>query len=145
MDMLPETYTLSPELSQLTEISIYSHCIKKRKKIREKGLKYPPVGDIIKISKGGEEVDPHIHAHQKQVLNRLARIEGHVRAVKQMVSDGRDCSEVLLQIAAVRKALDNTAKVILKDHLEHCLIHAIEDHNEDFMKDLQKALDHYIR
>lgn len=90
-------------------------------------------------------MNPHIHTHQKQVLNRLSRIEGHVRAVKNMVAGGRDCSEVLLQIAAVRKALDNTAKVVLKDHLEHCLIHAVESHDEEFMKDLQKALDHYIR
>lgn len=90
-------------------------------------------------------MDPHIHTQQKQVINRLARIEGHVRAIKEMVSDGRDCSEVLLQIAAVRKALDNTAKVVLKDHLEHCLVHAVENHDEDFMKDLQKALDHFIR
>ncbi|WP_312338059.1 metal-sensing transcriptional repressor [Anaerospora hongkongensis] len=88
----------------------------------------------------------HIHAHQKQVVNRLARIEGHVRAIKQMSVEGRDCPEVLLQIAAVRKALDNTAKLILKDHLEHCLIHAVnEGEQEKFLKNLQDAIDHYIR
>ncbi|WP_312561450.1 metal-sensing transcriptional repressor [Anaerospora sp.] len=88
----------------------------------------------------------HIHAHQKQVVNRLARIEGHVRAIKQMSAEGRDCPEVLLQIAAVRKALDNTAKLILKDHLEHCLVHAVNDGEQDkFLKNLQDAIDHYIR
>ncbi|HAK74476.1 MAG TPA: cytosolic protein [Sporomusaceae bacterium] len=88
----------------------------------------------------------HIHAHQKQVVNRLARIEGHVRAIKQMSAEGRDCPEVLLQIAAVRKALDNTAKLILKDHLEHCLIHAVNEGEQDkFLKNLQDAIDHYIR
>ena len=91
-------------------------------------------------------MDPHIHKNQKQVANRLARVEGQVRGVRQMVLEGRDCSEVLLQIAAVRKALDSAAKVVLKDHLEHCLIHSVENHkSEDFMKDLQKALDHFIR
>jgi len=91
-------------------------------------------------------VHNHIHAHQKQVVNRLARIEGHVRAIKQMSVEGRDCPEVLLQIAAVRKALDNTAKLILKDHLEHCLIHAVnEGEQEKFLKNLQDAIDHYIR
>lgn len=89
---------------------------------------------------------PHIHANQKQVANRLARIEGHVRGIKQMVLDSRDCSEVLLQIAAARKALDNTAKVVLKEHLEHCLAHAVENgKNEEYLKDLGRALDHYIR
>ncbi len=91
-------------------------------------------------------MEPHVHTKQKQVINRLARIEGHVRSVKNMVSEGRDCSEVLLQIAAVRKALDSTAKVVLKDHLEHCLFHAIENkEDQTFLQDLQKALDHYIK
>jgi DNA-binding FrmR family transcriptional regulator len=91
-------------------------------------------------------MEQHIHTKQKQVVNRLARIEGHVRAVKQMVADGRDCPEVLLQIAAIRKAIDNTGKIILRDHLEHCLIHAVkEGEHDDFLKDLQNALDHYIK
>lgn len=88
----------------------------------------------------------HVHTNQKQVVNRLARVEGHVRAVKQMVTEGRDCPEVLLQIAAIQKAIDNTAKLILKDHLEHCLVHAVnEGEHEDFLKKLQEALDRYIR
>lgn len=88
----------------------------------------------------------HTHTSQKQVLNRLARIEGHVKAVKNMVADGRDCPDVLLQIAAIRKALDNTAKTILKDHLEHCLVHAVnEGEQEDVLRKLQEALDRYIQ
>ena len=91
-------------------------------------------------------MNPHVHTKQKQVINRLARIEGHVRSVKNMVTEGRDCSEVLLQIAAIRKALDSTAKVVLKDHLEHCLFHAIENQEDQtFLQDLNKALDHYIK
>ena len=49
------------------------------------------------------------------MVNRLARIEGHVRAVKEMAANGRDCPDILLQIAAIQKALDSTAKLILKD------------------------------
>lgn len=88
----------------------------------------------------------HTHTSQKQVINRMARIEGHVKSVKTMVSDCRDCPNVLLQIAAIRKALDNTAKVILKDHLEHCLVNTInEGKHEDFLRKLQEALDRYIQ
>ena len=88
----------------------------------------------------------HVHVHQNQAVNRLARIEGHVRAVRQMVADGRDCPDVLLQIAAIQKAIDSTAKLILKDHLEHCLVHAIrEGEHEDVLVKLQEALDRYIR
>lgn len=60
----------------------------------------------------------HSHKVRKQVVNRLARIEGHVRAVKEMELEGRDCPDLLLQISAIRKALDSVGKVILKDHLK---------------------------
>jgi len=88
----------------------------------------------------------HTHPNKKKVLNRLARIEGHVRSVKKMVDEDRDCSEVLIQIAAVRKALDNTAKVILKDHLEHCILHAIEKGDgSKTLQDFEAAIDQYLR
>ena len=94
--------------------------------------------------------DVHSHAHilpfNKMVVNRLARIEGHVRSIKTMVANARDCSEVLIQIAAVRKALDNTAKVILKDHLEHCILHAIEKgEGSKSLEDFEAAIDQYLR
>ena len=83
---------------------------------------------------------------KKKVVNRLARIEGHVRSIKTMVDNDRDCSEVLIQIAAVRKALDNTAKVILKDHLEHCILHAIEKgEGNKSLEDFEAAIDQYLR
>jgi DNA-binding FrmR family transcriptional regulator len=95
-----------------------------------------------------EHVHEHNHHHKerKQVFNRLARIEGHVRSVKQMTLDGRDCPDLLLQIAAIRKALDGVAKVILKDHLEECVTSSLDPTNrERVLKDLQLALDHFIR
>ena len=58
----------------------------------------------------------HVHENQKAVVNRLARAIGHLEKVKRMVEEGYDCSEVLIQLAAVRSALDNTGKVILQDH-----------------------------
>ena len=63
----------------------------------------------------------HVHTQTKAVINRLSRAIGHLESVKRMVEDGRDCTEVLIQLAAVRSALNGTAKVILKDHMEHCL------------------------
>ena len=56
----------------------------------------------------------HVHTNQKAVINRLARALGHLEKVKRMVEEGYDCSEVLVQLAAVRSALDNTGKVILQ-------------------------------
>jgi CsoR family transcriptional regulator, copper-sensing transcriptional repressor len=88
----------------------------------------------------------HNHKERKNVINRLSRIEGHVRGVKQMAIEGRDCPDILLQIAAIRKALDNTAKLIFTDHMENCLVDAVHQGNEqEVIKDIKKALDNFIR
>ncbi|AOK91711.1 MULTISPECIES: metal-sensing transcriptional repressor [Paenibacillus] len=88
----------------------------------------------------------HEHKYRKQIVNRLARIEGHLRSVKEMTENGRDCPDVLLQIAAVQKALDKAAKLLLKDHLENCVVKAVHHGNEDkVIEDLNKALNNYIR
>lgn len=60
-----------------------------------------------------------------QILNRLARIEGQVRGVAQMVSDDRYCIDILNQIQAVKAALAKVESGILKDHAAHCVAHAI--------------------
>ncbi|WP_422392268.1 metal-sensing transcriptional repressor [Niallia oryzisoli] len=88
----------------------------------------------------------HYHKQRKNIINRLARIEGHLRGVKQMAIDGRDCPDILLQIAAIRKALDNTAKLIFADHMENCLMNAVHQGNEQkVLDDIKKALDNFIR
>lgn len=88
----------------------------------------------------------HEHKHRKSIINRLARIEGHVRSVKQMAIDDRDCPDILLQIAAIRKALDNTAKLLLTDHIETCVVDAVHQGNEEqVLEDMKKALDNFIR
>ncbi|MFE5318443.1 metal-sensing transcriptional repressor [Paenibacillus sp. NPDC056579] len=86
------------------------------------------------------------HRHRKSVVNRLARIEGHVRSVKDMAANGRECGDLLIQIAAIRSALDNCGKLILKDHLEGCVIEAAKSGTEqEVMKQLNEALDKFIR
>ena len=59
----------------------------------------------------------HVHENTQAVLNRLSRAIGHLESVRKMVENGRDCSEVLIQIAAVRAAITNIGKVILH-HLQ---------------------------
>lgn len=88
----------------------------------------------------------HDHKQRKNVINRLSRIEGHIKGVKQMTIEGRDCPDILLQIAAIRKALDNTAKLIFVDHMETCLVDAVLNGNEqEVIQDMKKALDNFIR
>lgn len=94
---------------------------------------------------------PHSHAHghthenTKAVLNRLSRAIGHLQSVKRMVEEGRDCSEVLVQIAAVRSAIDNTGKVILQDHLKHCIVEAAQEGDRQAIDDLCQAIDKFMK
>lgn len=87
----------------------------------------------------------HIHKNTKVVLNRLSRAAGHLESVKRMVEDGRDCSEVLIQLAAVISALNNTGKIILQDHIEHCIVHAVETGDSKAIEDLNKAIAQFIK
>ena len=87
----------------------------------------------------------HSHTQTRAVVNRLARAIGHLERVKAMVEEGRDCSEVLVQLAAVRSAINNTGKVILKDHLEHCIVEAVEQHDMAAIEELNRAIEQFLK
>lgn len=87
----------------------------------------------------------HQHAHTKDVINRLSRAIGHLESVRRMVEEGRDCSDVLVQLAAVRAALGSVSRVILKDHLEHCIVHAVESNDQAAIEELEHAIDKLIQ
>ena len=93
----------------------------------------------------GHHGHTHSHEHTRAVVNRLARAIGHLQRVKSMVEEGYDCSEVLVQLAAVRSALNNTGKVILKDHLEHCVVDAIEHHDFEAIRELNTAIEQFVK
>lgn len=87
----------------------------------------------------------HVHENTKAVLNRMSRAIGHMESIKHMVEDGRDCSEILIQIAAVRSAINNIGKIILEDHINHCVVDAVETGDEQVLKDLQDAINKFIK
>ena len=87
----------------------------------------------------------HSHEHTKAVLNRLSRAIGHLESIKKMVENGRDCSEVLIQLSAVKAAINDTGKVILQDHIQHCLVDAIESGDRKEIEELNKAIDRFIK
>ena len=89
----------------------------------------------------------HTHTHQntKAVLNRLSKAIGHLEKVKRMVEDGVDCSEVLIQLSAVKAAVNNTGKLILKDHIEHCMVEAVEQGDLEMVKALEQAIDRFVK
>ncbi|MCI6466276.1 MAG: metal-sensing transcriptional repressor [Faecalicatena sp.] len=89
----------------------------------------------------------HVHtaAEKKAVINRLSKAIGHLEAVKRMVEKDEDCSEVLIQLAAVRSAINNTGKVVLKNHMNHCIVEAVEENDEEAIKLLNQAIDKFIK
>lgn len=87
----------------------------------------------------------HSEEHKREVSNRLARAIGHLQKVKAMVEADDDCSDVLIQLAAVKSAINNTGKVILKDHMEHCIVHAVEDGDMQMIDELNDAIEKFMK
>ncbi len=102
-----------------------------------------PDGTVYEHTHGHNHT--HTHTNTKAVLNRLSRAIGHMESIKRMVEDGRDCSEVLVQLSAVKAAINNTAKVILKDHIEHCLVDAVETGDHEAIEELTSAIDRFMK
>ncbi|MEH1871185.1 metal-sensing transcriptional repressor [Nostoc sp.] len=95
----------------------------------------------------GESAHAHVHSEEslRRIANRLSRIEGHVRGIKTMVQQNSPCPDVLLQIAAVRGALDKVARIVLDEHLTECIARAAQEGNIDVeIKQLKAALDRFL-
>ncbi|WP_448560476.1 metal-sensing transcriptional repressor [Trichothermofontia sp.] len=89
----------------------------------------------------------HVHseASLRQIVNRLSRIEGHIRGIKTMVQESRPCPDVLIQIAAVRGAIDRVARLILDAHLTECVARAAKEGNIEMeLEELKAALDRFL-
>ena len=86
-------------------------------------------------------MEQHTHEHTKAVLNRMSRAIGHMNAVKKMIEDGRDCSDVLIQLSAIKSEITGVSKVILKDHIDHCIVDAVKENDEDAIEQLKEAID----
>ncbi len=72
---------------------------------------------------------------------RLAKAIGHLTAVQKMVEDERYCIDVLNQMKAVQSALDKTAQLMLKQHLETCVVEAVKaDDSERVMEEIWNLL-----
>jgi len=96
---------------------------------------------------GGDSMNshPHQHEHTEAVLNRLSRAIGHLESVRKMVEEGRDCSDVLIQIAAVKSAVNNIGKIILKDHIKSCVVDATVTGDDTVLEDLNVAIDQFMK
>ena len=80
---------------------------------------------------------------RQEALKRLARASGQVAGISRMIDDGRHCTDVLQQIAAVQKALDAVGNMVLRNYLERCVTTAIEGGDPLIYDELMTVLSRY--
>lgn len=82
---------------------------------------------------------------ERELLNRIKRAEGQLRGLGKMVAESTYCIDVLQQIAAVRRALDRIALILLHDHIETCVAEAlVQPGAPDKITELVDALDRFL-
>ena len=86
----------------------------------------------------------HSHTHTKDVLKRINNIIGHMQGISSMVVEERDCSDVIIQLSAVNAAVRKLKVLILKDHLEHCIVDAVQQGDQQAIQKLNAALDKWM-
>lgn len=91
----------------------------------------------------------HSHTHDPQevraIVNRLKRSIGHLDKVRRMVEDGDDCADVLIQLSAVKSEINNTGKLILKQHMEHCIVEAVRENDQEAIDRMNEAIDRFMK
>lgn len=96
------------------------------------------------------EIKEHHHSHhhdpqeKKRQINRISRTIGHLEHIKLMMENDEDCSEILVQISAVRSALNGLGKSIINEHISHCIAHAIEDGDASAVNEFMDAIQKYL-
>lgn len=110
-----------------------------------------PPGEAERTPAPGEAPDEpmnkmFVRRDKDALLRRLRRIEGQVRGLQRMVDEDKYCVDILVQIAAVRAALDRVGLMLLKDHTKGCVARAIERHEGDEAVDeLMDVISKFIR
>jgi DNA-binding FrmR family transcriptional regulator len=86
-----------------------------------------------------------VHKQRKNVRDRLVRAEGHIRGIIKMIDEEKECPDILIQIGAVKAALEKAGTIILEDHIEHCLIEAVKSGDvKSQLEELKTALQKLI-
>jgi uncharacterized protein len=81
----------------------------------------------------------HLHTTHPEIIKRLKRAEGHLRAIVEMIEAGRSCLDISQQLHAVEKAIGQAKKTLISDHLDHCL----EDAVGALARDQRRSIDEF--
>ena len=80
---------------------------------------------------------------KEKLINRLRRIEGQVRGVQSMLSEERNCRDILQQLSAIRSAVQGVSKLLLEDYMSDCFVNLDDkstDERDEVLKDLIQIL-----
>lgn len=102
-------------------------------------------GHILAASKGygGATMDT---ATEQAVLKRLARVEGQLKGIQRMVKDRRYCIEIIQQVAASKKALEQAGLLIMRNHIDTCVSKSIRTKDsDDKVSELMRTIHRFIR
>jgi DNA-binding FrmR family transcriptional regulator len=87
-----------------------------------------------------------IHSSHPDIIKRLKRAEGHLKSIITMLIEERSCLDVTQQLQAVESAISNAKKLLVHDHIDHCLEHAVEhgtQSTDEIIKEF-KAITKYL-
>lgn len=83
--------------------------------------------------------------YDQKLMNSLLRAIGHLKSVRTMVEEGRDCSEVLIQLSAVKSIVHIAGKEILKKDIQNFIAEAVEQNNSNAIRRVKKDLDWFLK
>ena len=105
--------------------------------------------DVHVHDEEGEHHHNHSHTHDPQqvraIVNRLKRSIGHLDKVRRMVEDGEDCADVLIQLSAVKSEINNTGRLTLNQHMEHCIVEAVRENDQTSIDKMNEAIDRFMK
>lgn len=78
---------------------------------------------------------PRSESQQKQLQNRLSRMIGQLNGISRMLEENRYCGDILTQVAAVESALQSFGYIVLKEHMETCVIEEVKAGNDKIMEE----------
>lgn len=84
-------------------------------------------------------------AAKKDISNRLKRIEGQVKGIEKMVDNEATCKEILIQIAAIRAAINKVGNLVLENYAKKCFIEESNEKSQDKVDDLLSTLNMFIK
>lgn len=82
---------------------------------------------------------------EKDLLNRLNRIEGQIRGIRNMVETERYCVDILTQVSAVQAALNSFNKILLNNHIKTCVTENMRSGNEEIVDELCRTIQRLMK